>query len=178
MITLRPFSKQDMPSLSSWIHSEEALVQFAGPVFEYPLNWEQLKKHMADPCRQVYAATRPDTTETIGMGEIYWDAEDAPRLCRILVSPKARGKGFGKQIVQSLLELAFVNATVKEASLNVYSFNTSAIKCYEQSGFRLSADQSMAERAGWKDWKALHMKADRETYQTLQQKADRIRKPL
>jgi RimJ/RimL family protein N-acetyltransferase len=178
MITLRPFSKQDMPSISSWIHSKEELVQYAGPVFEYPLSWEQLEKHLADSCRQVYAAIRPNTTETIGTGEVYWDAEDTPRLCRILVSPGERGKGLGKQIVLSLLELAFANVTVKEVSLNVYDFNTSAIKCYEQCGFKISSDQSIANRASWGDWRALHMRVDRETYQSLLKQAGRDRKPL
>ena len=178
MITLRPFSKQDMPSLISWIHSQEELVQFAGPVFEYPLNWEQMEKHLADSRRQVYAAIRPDTTETIGVGEIYWDAEEKPRLCRIIVSPEERGKGFGKQIVLNLLELAFASPAVKQVSLNVYDFNSSAIKCYEQCGFKTSTDQSRAEGASWQAWKAQHMKVEREAYQEVLKQADRIRKPL
>lgn len=178
MVTLRPFAKEDIHSVSSWIHSKEELVQFAGPVFEYPLTWEQMEDHLADFRRQVYAAIRPDTTETIGIGEIYWDAEDSPRLCRILVSPEERGKGFGKEIVLSLLDLAFARAAVKQVSLNVYNFNTSAIRCYEQCGFEASTDQSMAEGASWNGWKALHMKVGRETYQALQQKTERLRKPL
>jgi RimJ/RimL family protein N-acetyltransferase len=153
-------------------------VQFAGPVFDYPLSWEQLEKHLANDRRQVYAAIRPATTEMIGMGELYWDAEDKPRLCRILVSPDERGKGFGKQIVLDLLELAFANAAVKKVSLNVYDFNTSAIKCYEQCDFKVSPDQSMANRASWGDWQALHMRVDRETYQAILKQAGRDRKPL
>ncbi len=178
MITLRPFAKQDMLSLSSWIHSEEELVQFAGPVFKYPLDWEQMEKHLSDSRRQVYAAIRPDTTETIGMGEVFWDADDAPRLCRLFVSPEERGKGFGKQIVLDLLALAFANAAVKVVSLNVYEFNSSAIKCYEQCGFIISNDQSRTNRASWGDWKALHMRVDRETYHAVLKKADMDRKPL
>lgn len=178
MITLRPFTKQDMPSLSSWISSEEELVQFAGPVFHYPLSWEQLEEHIAHAQRQFYTAICPDTTEIIGVGEVVWNAENRPRLCRIMVSPAARGKGYGKQIVQSLLELAFARTEVRQVSLNVYDFNVSAIKCYEQCGFTPAADQRPAERAGWKNWQALHMTIGREIFQKRVGKAAKTRKPL
>ena len=46
MIELKPFTENDFPIFKSWIHSEEELFQFAGPIFTYPLTDEQLTKYI------------------------------------------------------------------------------------------------------------------------------------
>ena len=47
-----------------------------------------------------------------------------------------RGKGYGKEAIKLLLEYGFNNLNLNNIMLNVYSFNTRAIKVYESLGFK------------------------------------------
>ena len=46
-----------------------------------------------------------------------------------------RGKGYGTDAMQVLVDYAFRELDLYRLSLNVFSFNVSAIRCYEKVGF-------------------------------------------
>jgi RimJ/RimL family protein N-acetyltransferase len=46
MIELYPFTSSDFETFKSWVNSEEELVQFAGPLFNYPLTDTQLHRYI------------------------------------------------------------------------------------------------------------------------------------
>ena len=51
MIRLEPFATSDFNKLISWVDSEEDLIQFAGPIFKFPLTERQLEKYLEDKSR-------------------------------------------------------------------------------------------------------------------------------
>ena len=57
-ILLQPFTPADIPRLLGWIDSADALFQWAGPSFTYPLDEAQLRAHLA-------RAAGPETTSLI-----------------------------------------------------------------------------------------------------------------
>ena len=48
MIKLVQFENTDFDRLISWVYSEEFMIQFAGPIFTFPLTTEQLELYVSD----------------------------------------------------------------------------------------------------------------------------------
>lgn len=158
MIKLEPFDKADFDRLISWIDSEELMVQFAGPIFKFPLTIDQLELYITNKNRFVFKVIKLDTTEVIGHSEIYYSKNKIAKLCRILLGKKkSRGQGFGKEIVKKLVEISFNKLGALSVELNVYNWNTSAIKCYEKVGFVIDPQKNKRTQFNNYTWTAVHM---------------------
>jgi len=131
-------------SLEGWIPSSAFLLQWAGPLFRYPLDRVQLVRHlkrMADemPDLFIYKAIDLENELVIGHGKIggidY--KNNCGTLCRILIGPpQRRGKGLGVHLVKALLKIAFEQLALHRVDLYIFDFNNEAIRCYEASGFK------------------------------------------
>ena len=100
MVQLEKFVKEDYEQLICWIDSAKMLMQFAGPVFVFPLTAAQLDTSLNDVNRFAFKVVDSKSKNTIGHAEIYL-TDTAAYLGRILVGDKAkRGKGIGEQIAQ------------------------------------------------------------------------------
>jgi len=162
-IELHPFTHDDMDRLISWIPSSRFLRQWAGAIFTYPLNHEQLRRHLAgsvgeNPALLVYKAVSPEYGGSVGHGEIGGiDRENhSARIGRILVGPpELRGKGVGDQIVRALLRIAFEELSLHRVDVLAFDFNHPAIRCYERIGFRKEGLLRDARKHGddyWSLW--------------------------
>ena len=90
---------------------------------------------------------------------------DLPRLSRILISDNdARGKGLGKLIVHKMLKQLFNERNFKSADLNVFDWNKSAIRCYEQVGFTINPAVVKSQMNNGKPWIALNMVITKEDW--------------
>lgn len=165
MIRLEKFSKDNYDDLISWIHNAEELMQFAGPAFTFPLNAEQLDISLSDEKRIAFRLVSNETDKSIGHSEIYL-SENSAKIARILIGNKDfRGKGLCRQIMNLLLDQAF-NIFGKEiVELNVFDWNTGAIKCYEKAGFKINPDKKLERKVNGKIWIALNMIIDRIGYE-------------
>ncbi len=100
-IELHPFRKADIDLLISWIPSPEFLLQWAGPLYSYPLDRGQLERHLehaaGTPSTHIlFKALTTDTGQVVGHGEIAGidRANRSAYLARVLVGPAdQRGKG-------------------------------------------------------------------------------------
>ena len=170
MIRLESFAKFDFNKLISWVDSEEDLVQFAGPIFNFPLTTQQLEKYLGDKCRFAFKVIEADPGQTIGHCEIYL-TEEMAKLCRILIGEKSfRGKGFGLQIVNDLLDFSFAHFDKPFIELNVYDLNAGAIKCYEKAGFSINKDKISHIEVKGTIWNSLNMIIDKPTLDKLKSK--------
>lgn len=170
MIHLQQFDVNDFQRLIAWINNEEELIQFAGPIFSFPLNREQLTSYLSDSKRKVYKIIVNDNI-VIGHAELYFTDEDTAKLCRILIGDmNSRGKGFCRQIVKELLALAFEIPSISKAELNVYDWNTPAIKCYEECGFVRSEKQSTTTNVNGKSWNSINMILNRDRWNKFNEK--------
>lgn len=157
MITLLPFEEADFDRFKSWIRSPEELLQFAGPYFSFPVTDEQLKKYIDDPKRRPYKIVSTETNNVIGHCELNFE-RSIPRLSRILIADNTeRNKGYGKKTINAMLKLLFDDNTYDQADLNVYDWNTSAIKCYEGVGFKINEGATTETSIGIETWKGLNM---------------------
>ena len=157
MIYLEKFTKSDYAQLISWVDSEEALMQFAGPAFTFPLTADQLDQSLNDVNRYAFKVIDEDTCAVIGFAELYL-TEQSVYLGRILIGDeKLRGHGKGKKIIAQLLAYAFTNFDKTKAELNVFERNIGAIKCYESAGFVINSDKRLEREVNGQTWIALNM---------------------
>jgi RimJ/RimL family protein N-acetyltransferase len=156
MLKLERFSEDDFDNLISWIASKEELIQFAGPIFEFPLSQKQLQKYISDP--NVIAYKVIYANDHIGHAEINLTERYLPKLCRILIGNiNYRGKGLGLQLVELLLQICKEEFGANKAELNVYDWNEKAIKCYERAGFQFNREKQREIIVDGKKWISLNM---------------------
>lgn len=169
MIKLKTFNKIDFKRLISWIDGEEELIQFAGPVFTFPLTKDQLENYLEDKKRFAYKVIETCSNQTIGHCEIYLTDVSA-KLCRILIGEKPfRGKGLGFELVNIMLGKCFNELNYSLAELNVYNWNTSAIKCYEKAGFAVNPEKLKTITVNDNVWKSINMTLAKKTWISLHQ---------
>lgn len=165
MIQLLPFGPPDFDQLIAWISSNELLVQFAGPLFIYPLTHHQLERYIADKDRLVFKAVSASGA-TIGHAEIFLNDETSATFCRILVGDEQqRGKGHGQQIITQLLAIAFNRPGIATITLNVYDWNVPAIECYKKTGFAVNPGKLRKQTVNDQVWTALNMIITREHWE-------------
>lgn len=164
MITLLPFEETDFERFKSWIKSPEELLQFAGPYFSFPVTDVQLKKYITDPKRRAYKIISTETNNVIGHCELNFERA-TPRLSRILIADNTeRNKGFGRKTINAMLKLLFIDDIYDSADLNVYAWNSNAIKCYEGAGFEINEGVTTDTPIGNEVWKSLNMQVTKSSW--------------
>ncbi|OWA37715.1 GNAT family N-acetyltransferase [Saccharibacillus sp. O16] len=143
MITLEYFVPADFDSLIAWSGDAKFLLQWSGPEFTHPLTTDQLIHYLEGAndketsSRFIYKAVEQQTNEMVGhicLGNVD-RANRSARVGKVLLNPDRRGKGYGKQMIDHILEIGFHDFKLHRISLGVFDFNTSAIQCYEKVGF-------------------------------------------
>jgi RimJ/RimL family protein N-acetyltransferase len=140
MIRIREMKKEDVAMVVEWLGGtdEKFLEQWGGGRwYTYPVTLEQMEKQFE---------TRTDNTKyfvilrdelPIGSAEldfISWETKECA-VCRYLIAPQHRGRGYGTEALNVLTGYAFKNLGMKRIRLSVFDFNTSAIRCYQKAGF-------------------------------------------
>ncbi|WP_131667475.1 GNAT family N-acetyltransferase [Psychrobacter pygoscelis] len=168
-INLQPFNIDDTEKLSQWIEDERSLIQFSGGIFTFPITRSQIQEYLADTKRHVYKVLI--SRKVVGHAEIYLDEAQSAKLCRILVGdPDMRGKGIGQLIIFRLLTIAFTEFNVQRVHLNVYDWNTTAIKCYEKVGLQINPGKSTHIPFRNDSWTAINMVIDKAGWQERRHK--------
>jgi len=157
MIKLEPFTNKDFSRLINWIKSERELVQFAGPIFSYPLTESQLNEYLNKeelyPKKIIYIASG----DIIGHCELNF-INKIPRLSRILIGDENyRGKGLGKLLVELMIdEIQNIKSTNK-VELRVFEWNKNALKLYEKNGFIIQPKSTFDFKYKNELWTNLYM---------------------
>ena len=146
MIVLKPFSEEDFDTLISWIDSEEALVQFAGLNFLFPLTREQLALNLTNTKIHAYKAVQLPQNRLIGYGEIYITDMNEASLGKIIIGDESlRGQGFGLELVNHLVAISFNKLGAGIALLNVFT------KKRQVNGKVWTAVQMVLEKEKWEE---------------------------
>ncbi|MBM7578593.1 GNAT family N-acetyltransferase [Jeotgalibacillus terrae] len=165
MLELKYFERSDFQQLIDWIETQEFLMQWGGPNFNFPLDEKQLEKYIEhangkDSTSLVYSVVEKESGKVIGhisLGRID-RANRSARVGKVLVGDKSvRGKGAGKQMMNEILKVAFDELTLHRVSLGVFDFNASAIACYEKAGFVKEGLLRDARKMGDEYWSLWEM---------------------
>lgn len=162
LISLSPFSESDFSRLINWIKTEDQLIQFAGPIFSFPLSEDQLAIYIRDKRRIPLTIACGD--QIIGHCELNFQNE-IPRLSRILIGAgEWRNKGIGKTVVRQMLSRIFSTTSFTAADLSVFDWNANAIACYRSIGFKIQEGAESSMQAGDKTWNAITMNISKEAF--------------
>lgn len=160
MIELRPFARWDCERLLEWVDSPDALLQWAGTLFRWPLDGAQLDAYArtASDERLIFTAVDARSDEAVGHVELNLEREHArARIARVLVAPHARGRGVCTAMMRSLVRLAFDELGLHRLELHVFDFNDDAVACYERAGFRTEGHLRETAKASDGYWSAFVM---------------------
>ena len=76
----------------------------------------------------------------------------------IIVDPRKRGRGYGREMLKLASRYAFDCLKVETITLGVFENNMSAYRCYRAAGFR----ETLSQEESWyhilnEDWKCIEM---------------------
>jgi RimJ/RimL family protein N-acetyltransferase len=166
-IRLEKFGTENYDELISWVGSEEMLMQFAGPLFNFPLTAQQLDISLSDRNRFAFRVVDNETNLTLGHAEVYL-AEKSAKIGRLLIARQEhRSRGLGQQIIGLLLDFSFDSFDISMVELNVFDWNTEAIKCYENTGFTFNPDKKLERKIKNETWTALNMPIHKWKYERI-----------
>lgn len=166
MIELQIFKTENASELISNIKDKRALLQFAGPAYHFPLTQEQLENDLNNENRFMFRIFDQTEQYAIGHAQIFLK-EKTFLLGRILIwDENNRGKGYGKKIVQKLLEYGFRHFDKETAELNVYDWNTGASECYKKVGFEIDPDVMSEVSIDDELWLSVNMKISKKTFES------------
>jgi RimJ/RimL family protein N-acetyltransferase len=88
----------------------------------------------------IFTAVERETGEPVGHAELdQVERGRSAHVCRVIVAPERRGRGFGTAVMGELRRIAFEELALSRLTLNVYEWNAPAIASYEKVGFRARA---------------------------------------
>jgi RimJ/RimL family protein N-acetyltransferase len=139
-VKLTSIKESDITSLEDWFNDVYFLRHYdilpAVPMSKKQL--ENLLKYYEDSEeRCIFAIRKVQTNELIGItgfDNIIW-SNGVATLYIGIGNKSARGKGFGKEALNLLIDYGFNELNFHRIQLNVISYNTNAIKLYESLGF-------------------------------------------
>lgn len=156
MIRLRPYKSSDADIILSWCKDEVSFYKWtAGVLGEYPIS----KKEFSF-VESLIPFTAFDDSGIIGFFTLRNpnNSLDELRFGFVIIDPKKRGKGHGKQMLKLGLKYAFEIYGTKTASLGVFENNLSAYHCYKAAGFKdASSDNLEKYHVLNEDWKCLEL---------------------
>ncbi|MET9885191.1 GNAT family N-acetyltransferase [Streptomyces sp. NPDC006430] len=152
-LSLRPFRPaDDAPALHRWITTRAELVTWAGPAFTWPLDDSQLTAYATEPGRHTWTAVSADGHP---LGHV---SVRGTRLGRVLIDPRARGRGLGEALLTLAVDRAFGELGLPSLDLGVYTHNTAAVRLYEKLGFRTEEVLEDVEEVDGIRWSAFQMR--------------------
>ncbi|WP_346913133.1 GNAT family protein [Clostridium sp.] len=163
MIRLELIKKEDLYKIVEWNRNKSAddLLQWAGPLYEYPLTLSQVEKYFLDEENKEVVDTYIYKIVTISTGDIIGTVElrevdrenNIARVCRFLIGEeKERGNGIGALALREILRIGFEDKSYEKITLGVFDFNKGAVRCYEKVGFvieKLLKDARKAKDGYW-----------------------------
>jgi len=155
-LRFRPFERMDFPRILQAMDTPQALMQWAGPLFAFPVDEAQLESYRLSAEQQ--PAPRRIFTACLSGGEAVGHIElneidgYSARLCRVFIKPSRRGQGLGRAMVRQALHVAFDELGLERVDLGVFDFNTAAIRCYRAEGFVREGHLRRARRVGQEVW--------------------------
>ena len=140
---LRAYKKEDAALICRWIRTEEELYRWSADRYnKFPLSEKDIEINylpQLEGGRFFPITAIDDNGIVIGHFIIRYPRDDDNSTLRfgfVIVDPRLRGKGYGKEMLRLGIKYVKDNFTVKKIDLGVFENNESARKCYESVGFK------------------------------------------
>lgn len=126
---LRPFDVADAATVAGWARTAEEASMWCGHA-GWPVPADKVAAWSTEDGVRPFGLHVGE--ELIGYGELWVDHDEAEvELARLIVDPRHRGQGAGRELVGGLV----ARAEYPDIFLRVHSDNTVALRCYTGAGF-------------------------------------------
>lgn len=140
-IRLARLQESDVETLADWFGNDFEMLRLLGPVAMYPFSladeqaWYESKINASD---EYYFTVRTLDDDTL-IGSVELVAPDwvnRSAIVGITIGARDyRGKGFGTEAMRLMLRYGFLELNLHRIMLEVFGYNTPAIRSYEKVGF-------------------------------------------
>ena len=155
-LQLEIFARHHISDMLDWFPTVEALIQWGGTGLRFPLDAMQLEE-MQDsasggmPARWMFSGMVDGNLA--GHAQVALDWENGiGRLARVAVNPQFRGQGLAEPFLRQVVMRFFADDRFERLELNVYTFNTAAIRTYLKLGFVAEGVRRSSAKVGDNRW--------------------------
>ncbi|MCW8931691.1 MAG: GNAT family N-acetyltransferase [Gammaproteobacteria bacterium] len=137
-ITFRSATKADLVEILNFTKDKTELFYFF-PSATFPLTLEQLEKQLSDRHESTVMIENNSLKKNliIGFANFYnVKNRNIGFIGNVIIKSEKRKRGFGKQLVQTMIKSGFEQLNLKEVHLSCYKQNTSALSFYKHIGFK------------------------------------------
>ncbi|PCL95031.1 GNAT family N-acetyltransferase [Paenibacillus lautus] len=173
-VYLEALSEQDFTTIIEWINQkdEDFIVQWAGLTYSYPLTIEQLKAHYSKGINTIESDVfiyrikeAKQFVGTIQLCRFNKDLEEAVIGRFLIGETQNRGRGIGSKALKEIVKIGFEQFRLKAINLNVFDFNISAIRCYENIGFeKMNRKENVYQDKAGRTWNNIEMKLIKDNF--------------
>jgi RimJ/RimL family protein N-acetyltransferase len=141
-VRLREYRKEDIPLRLNYLNDAEVCCNIT-PDVPYPITlreeekWFEAITAVSDTYK--FAIEAIEDNQFIGgcsINGVDWK-NSVVTIGIFIGSKKHRSRGFGTDAMKILLKFIFLQMNINKVRLTVYSYNQSAIRCYEKCGFKV-----------------------------------------
>ena len=149
-LLFRDADEDDLLAAAAHCESPDLLLMWAGPIFAFPLDMRQARRHMRElgPDDLAFSVTvADDPGHRVAFLELrIARSHRVGRISRVLVHPQWRGKGICQAVISEVTRRAFEGPLLDRLELTVLAGNSPALRCYEGVGFRMEERLRQARR--------------------------------
>lgn len=163
MLRLRPYKACDAAAIVSWSEDEAAFRRWSADRFPaYPITAEDLNQHYdaMDGSDSFFEFAAFDDSGPLGhlIMRFTDDEKTTLRFGFVIVDPRKRGQGYGREMMNLAVRYAFDFLKVKKITLGIFENNLPAYRCYRAAGFRETPDCGTTwYTIGTENWKCIEM---------------------
>ena len=126
---LRPFDVADAATVAGWARTAEEASMWCGHA-GWPVPSDKVAAWSTEDGVRPFGLYGGE--ELIGYGELWVDHDEAEvELARLIIDPRHRGRGAGRELVGDLV----ARADYPDIFLRVHPDNAVALRCYTGAGF-------------------------------------------
>ncbi len=161
MLRLRPYRSNDSKQIATWCRDITTFYQWSeGRLGDFPVLPERIEQAVSGRIdnETYFPFVAFDETGVKGFFTLRQPMEGADELSfgYVIVSPEARGKGYGKRMLQLGIQFAFELYGTSKVSLEVFENNPNAYHCYKAVGFNENGRSTTYDLCG-ENWKSIEL---------------------
>lgn len=130
---------KDFDEIKNWITDERTHAMWCANLIGYPIekdNFESFMEQIGEKFGDCPFVATTEDDEPVGFFCYSVNIENNEGMLKfVMINPKYRGRGYGKEMLRLANRYAFEITNVDSVQLNVFPENESAKKCYEAVGF-------------------------------------------
>ena len=165
MLCIRPYRKNDSEKISNWCQDKEVFYKWSeGRLGDFPVSPERIEQAVSGRIdnEKYFPFTAFDETGVVGFFTLRQPGNKDNELSfgYVILSPQARGKGYGKQMLKLGIKFAFELYGASKVLLEVFENNPDAYYCYKSIGFKENGNTAIYDLCGEK-WTSIEMEINR-----------------